>query len=196
MTKPSFHRHKNTQYRSREYLTPDEINELLAAAQTGRKFRDRNYALILLMFRHGLRVGEAASLKWDAISFTDKTIYINRLKNSQSGNHPLLPDELEILQILRKRYKQDSFHVFVGERGEAMTGGAIAKVIQRLGKIAKLDIKVHPHMMRHSCGYWLANQGATTRDIQEYLGHRNIQHTVRYTSLNAERFRSFNWELT
>jgi integrase len=196
MTKPSFQRHKNTQYRSREFLTPDEITELLQAAQTGRKFRDRNYALILMMFRHGLRAGEAATLKWDAISFSDKTIYINRLKNSQSGNHPLLPDEIEILQILRERYKQDSFHVFVGERGKRMSEDAIAKVMERLGKIAKLDIKVHPHMMRHSCGYWLANQGATTRDIQEYLGHRNIQHTVRYTSLNAERFRSFNWELT
>ncbi len=195
MTNTSFQRHKNTFYRSREYLTKDEIQELLHAAQTGRKYKDRNFALVLLMFRHGLRAGEACMLRWDAVSFSDKTIFINRLKNSLSGNHPLLDDEIEILLRLRELYKPKSFNIFVGERGKSMTTEGVGKVISRLGAIANLDIKVHPHMFRHSCGYWLANQGATTRDIQEYLGHRNIQHTVRYTALNAERFRLFKWDI-
>ena len=98
-----------------------------------------------------------------------------------SGNHPLQSDEISALELLRERYKeQGSYYVFVNERGKSLTVAAIQKIISRAGDAANLPIKVHPHMMRHSCGYYLADQQRPTRDIQAYLGHTNIQHTVRW----------------
>jgi integrase len=144
------------------------------------------------MFRHGLRAGEACLLKWDAIMFDERSIAITRLKGSNSGVHRLQPDEIEALQDLRERYP-GSYHLFVNERGEGLTTGAIAKIVERAGELAELPLPVHPHMLRHSCGYFLAEQGLPTRDIQEYLGHKNIQHTVRYTAANPARFDRIVW---
>ncbi len=92
--------------------------------------------------------------------------------------------------------KQDSpssYAVFANERGSQLTTAAIAKIVERAGELADLPLPVHPHMLRHSCGYYLAEQGLPTRDIQEYLGHRNIQHTVRYTAANPARFDRIQW---
>ncbi|MBD2121368.1 tyrosine-type recombinase/integrase [Trichocoleus sp. FACHB-262] len=185
-------RQPNLTYRSREYLTPREVQRLLeAAGQRGRHpLRDRT--LLLLMFRHGLRVGEACLLKWDAVMLEERCIAITRLKGSNSGVHRLQPDELEALVLLRERYS-GSYALFVNERGARLTTGAIAKIMKRSGELADLPLPVHPHMLRHSCGYYLAEQGLPTRDIQEYLGHKNIQHTVRYTAANPARFDRIVW---
>jgi integrase len=188
-------RRKNAEYRSREYLTIEEVKVLVEAAANRGRHRQRDYCLLLLMFRHGLRAGEACALKWDAIMFEKRIIYINRLKGSLSGNHPLQPDEIAALKTVRERYKDhDSYYVFVNERGQCLTVAAIQKMVTRAADAAQLPIKVHPHMMRHSCGYFLADQGRPTRDIQAYLGHTNIQHTVRYTAQNPKRFESFDWD--
>ncbi|MEA5516762.1 tyrosine-type recombinase/integrase [Nodularia sp. UHCC 0506] len=188
-------RRKNEEYRSREYLTIEEVKVLIEAAGNRGRHKQRDYCLLLLMFRHGLRAGEACRLKWDAIMFERRIIYINRLKGSLSGNHPLQSDEIEGLKILRERYKdQGGYYVFVNERGKSLTVAAIQKIVSRAADAAELPIKVHPHMMRHSCGYFLADQGRPTRDIQAYLGHTNIQHTVRYTAQNPKRFESFDWD--
>jgi hypothetical protein len=64
-------------------------------------------------------------------------------------------------------------------------------MVERAGTAAKLGFKAHPHMLRHACGYKLANDGHDTRALQAYLGHRNIQHTVRYTELTPTRFNDF-----
>jgi integrase len=185
-------RQPNLTYRSREYLTPREVQRLLeAAGQRGRHpLRDRT--LLLLMFRHGLRVGEACLLKWDAVMLEERCIAITRLKGSNSGVHRLQPDELEALVLLRERYS-GSYALFVNERGARLTTGAISKMMKRSGELADLPLPVHPHMLRHSCGYYLAEQGLPTRDIQEYLGHKNIQHTVRYTAANPARFDRIVW---
>lgn len=185
-------RQPNLTYRSREYLTPREVQRLLeAAGQRGRHpLRDRT--LLLLMFRHGLRVGEACLLKWDAVMLEERCIAITRLKGSSSGVHRLQPDELEALVLLRDRYS-GSYALFVNERGTKLTTGAISKMMKRSGELADLPLPVHPHMLRHSCGYYLAEQGLPTRDIQEYLGHKNIQHTVRYTAANPARFDRIVW---
>jgi type 1 fimbriae regulatory protein FimB/type 1 fimbriae regulatory protein FimE len=76
----------------------------------------------------------------------------------------------------------------VSERGGPLTENAVGKLVARAGEAAGLELEVHPHMLRHACGYYLANKGTDTRAIQAYLGHRNIQHTVRYTELAADRF--------
>ena len=186
-------RQKNSHYRSREYLTIGEVQALMLAAGQRGRHKERDRTLLLLMFRHGLRPGEAATLKWDAIMIDKRVIYINRLKGSQSGNHPLQPDEVEALLHLKALYP-NSYFVFASERGDYLTVEAIHKIVSRACEKARLQVKVHPHMFRHSCGYFLAEQNRSTRDIQDYLGHKNIQHTVRYTAQNAKRFEQFNWD--
>jgi type 1 fimbriae regulatory protein FimB/type 1 fimbriae regulatory protein FimE len=183
---------KNADYRSREHLTPDEVKRLLDAASLRGRHPVRDRAIVLLSFRHGLRAGEAARLKWDGVMLDSRAISINRLKGSISGTHPLQEDELELLSDLKVAYP-DRFYLFMNERGQHISPAAIAKMIARAGALAELPVKVHPHMLRHSCGYWLAEQGVPTRDIQEYLGHRNIQNTVRYTAGNPARFNAFRW---
>ncbi len=184
----------NRNYRSREHLTPHEFSRLLLAAETRGRHRLRDKTLLLLMYRHGLRVGEACLLKWDAIMFDQVAIAITRLKCSTSGVHRLQADELALLKELKEK-SNGSFHLFNGERGKPLSEDAIAKLIARCGELAELPLPVHPHMLRHSCGYWLAEQGLPTRDIQEYLGHKNIQHTVRYTAANPARFDRIKWDL-
>ena len=191
----------NQKLRSREYLQTSEVDALLEAASEHSRYRDRDYALILMMFRHGLRAVEAAMLEWKDIDLSRNSIYIRRVKGSQSGVHPLEPDEREaLLKIQQSAVPQ----IFVNERqrsflipatilGRADKATGISRVVERVGEAANLGIKVHAHMLRHSCGYWLANQGYDTRLIQDYLGHKNIQHTVKYTTLNPERFREIRW---
>lgn len=186
-------RQKNEAYRSREYLTPDEVTRLIEAAGLRGRHPIRDQALLLLIFRHGLRAGEAVRLKWDAIMLESRSIQIQRLKGSISGAHPLQPDEVELLQMLRQRYPNGHF-LFCNERGVHLSPGAISKIIERAGNLAELPMPVHPHMLRHSCGYYLAEQGVPTRDIQEYLGHSNIQNTVRYTAGNPARFNRIQWQ--
>jgi integrase len=187
-------RQKNKVYRSREHLTPAEAYHLIKIAGERGRHRLRDLTLLLMMFRHGLRAGEASLLKWDAVMLDERNIAITRLKGSESGIHRLQPDEIEALVQLREKYS-GYYHLFVGERGKKLTTGAIAKIIMRAGELAKLPLPVHPHMLRHSCGYYLAEQGLPTRDIQAYLGHKNIQHTVRYTAANPARFDRINWQL-
>jgi type 1 fimbriae regulatory protein FimB/type 1 fimbriae regulatory protein FimE len=185
-------RQKNTQYRSREYLTLAEVNKIIKAAGTRGRHKERDHTLLLVMFRHGLRASEACNLKWDAVMLEENTIWINRLKGSESGSHPLPPDEKSALLELQKLYP-GCIYVFASERGASLSVDAIAKIVERATKAAGIPIKVHPHQFRHACGYHLASFGATTRDIQAYLGHKNIQHTVRYTAQNPKRFEHFLW---
>lgn len=177
----------NSAYRSREYLTLAEVNQLMEAAGDRGRHPLRDRSLLLMMFRHGLRAGEVELLRWDSI--LGDAIVISRLKRGKSSIHPLLDDEQQLLN----QFPRSGDHIFTGERGKPLGPGAIEKIIQRAAGVANLPIKVHPHMLRHSCGYHLANQGADTRAIQDYLGHRSIQHTVRYTELASDRFRSFVW---
>jgi type 1 fimbriae regulatory protein FimB len=185
-------RPRNEEMRSREHLTLQEVNELIHAAGARGRHRVRDSVLLLLMFRHGLRASEAANLRWDAVMLENSTITINRLKGSQGGNHPLQADEVEALRELKAAYP-GSRYLFPNERGESLSRDAIAKIVQRCGELAQFDFKVHPHMLRHACGYHLANKSTDTRMIQEWLGHRNIQHTVAYTRLNPERFKEMSW---
>jgi integrase len=114
------------------------------------------------------------------------------LKRGVGGVHRLQEDELKALEQVRERYSE-SLYVFVSERGAKLSTDAISKIVGRAGQVAKLPLPVNPHMLRHSCGYHLAEQGMPTRDIQAYLGHKNIQHTVRYTAANPRRFDRIQW---
>jgi type 1 fimbriae regulatory protein FimB/type 1 fimbriae regulatory protein FimE len=138
------------------------------------------------MFRHGLRVSEAVDLKWEQIDFKSARIHVNRLKNGTDSTHPLDGVELRALRKLKREYEGP--FVFVTERGGPLTRSTVNKMIERAGRKAGLELSVHPHMLRHACGYYLANKGMDTRLIQDYLGHKSITHTVRYTQLAADRF--------
>ena len=143
------------------------------------------------MYRHALRVSEAVSLRWEQIQLERPAVlHVNRLKNGIASTHPLRGPELRALRKLRRDYP-DSDYVFVTERGGPMTVPTVQKLIKRAGEKAKIRFPVHPHMLRHACGYKLANDGQDTRAIQHYMGHKNIQHTVRYTEMAPDRFKSF-----
>lgn len=147
--------------------------------------------MILLCYRHGLRVSELCNLKWSQVNFTDAVISVKRLKNSRDGTHPLQGDSLRALRKLRREV--DGPFVFLSERGGPISSQGFRDNLKRLGALAKLPFPVHPHMLRHSTGYKLANNGTDTRTIQHYFGHENIQNTVRYTELDASRVNDL-WE--
>jgi type 1 fimbriae regulatory protein FimE len=183
-------RTSNLDRRTREYLTPTEVEKLLqAAGQVGRHgARDRT--LLLLAYRHALRVSELVALRWEQIDFKAGLVHVARVKNGTASTHPIRGPELRALRELKREYP-DSPYLFVTERGGPMTPATVRKLIARAGELAKLPFPIHPHMLRHSAGYKLASDGQDTRAIQQYLGHKNITHTVRYTALSPERFKSF-----
>jgi type 1 fimbriae regulatory protein FimB/type 1 fimbriae regulatory protein FimE len=181
-------RPKNSDVRSREHLTPNEVASLMKAAGSIGRHRHRDKTLVLIMYRHGLRVSEAIDLRWDQMNLRSGQIYVNRLKNGKPSTHYLEGDEMRALRRLRRDYPDGPF-IFVTERGGPLTRSTVNKLITRAGKDARFDFPAHPHMLRHACGYYLANKGIDTRTIQDYLGHISIAHTVRYTELSPHKFK-------
>jgi type 1 fimbriae regulatory protein FimB/type 1 fimbriae regulatory protein FimE len=182
-------RRPNRELRTREHLIPDEVNRLLAAAKRNR-WGHRDFTMILFAYRHGLRVSELIDLRWDQIDFTRAVLHVRRLKNGTPATHPLTGLEMRALRKLQRQSPVSPF-VFVSERGAPFTTAGFARMLERTAAAAEIKIKVHPHMLRHACGFKLANDGHDTRSLQAYLGHKNIQHTVRYTELAPTRFRNF-----
>lgn len=183
-------RRKNADYRSREYLTEQEVDQLIDAAGRVGRHGHRDATLIMLSYRHGLRVSELVSMRWEQIDLKQGLMHVNRLKQGNPSVHPLRGPELRALRRLQRDYPMMPY-VFSSERKAPLTDDAIRKIVGRAGKEAKLSFSVHPHMLRHACGYKLAQGGQDTRAIQHYLGHKNIQHTVRYTQLSPDRFKDF-----
>ncbi len=182
----------NAKLRTREYLTEAEVEWLMAAAK-GNRHGHRDATMILLAYRHGLRASELVDLRWDQIDFATANLHVRRVKQGTPSTHPIIGDELRALRRLQREQKPKSAFVFTSERGAPFSTAGFARMVERAGGDAKLGIKAHPHMLRHACGYALANKGHDTRALQAYLGHRNIQHTVRYTELAPERFKGF-WQ--
>jgi integrase len=180
----------NDELRSREYLTVAEVERLMKAAQHGR-YGHRDATLILVAFRHGLRAAEICDLEWSQVEFGRSTsMHVRRVKNGKPSVHPLRGDEIRALRELRRQFPDSGF-VFPTERGGPFTPDAVNRLIKRIGERAGFAFPVHCHMLRHACGYALANAGHDTRALQDWLGHRSIQHTVRYTELSPTRFKDF-----
>lgn len=181
---------RNANYRSREYLTEKEVGKVTAAAATLGRHGFRDSTLILIAYRHGLRVSELVSLRWDQIDLAQGLVHVARLKNGVPSVHPLRGPELRALRRLQ-RENSSAPYVFVSERKAPLTPDSVRKILARAGRHAGIEFSIHPHMLRHATGYKLANDGQDTRAIQQYLGHRNIQLTTRYADLAPERFKDF-----
>ncbi|CAN5514076.1 tyrosine-type recombinase/integrase [soil metagenome] len=185
---------RNRDRREREYLTPSEVQQLMTAAKKVGRYGQRDAALILICFRHALRVSELVDLQWQQIDFDSAKIHINRVKHGDSSVHFLEGDELRLLRQL-KRDTPNSPFVFSTERSTPLSTRHVRTLVARAGEVAGLPFPAHPHMLRHAKGYQLANRGVDTRAIQAYFGHRNIAHTTLYTQLDANRFRGFGKDL-
>ena len=160
----------NTHYRTREYLTEREVERMMKAAGDNRHGH-RDATMVLLAFRHGFRASELCALRWDQVH---GRLHVSRLKNGLPSVHPLTGTELRALRRL-KREQEPGRYVFLSERGAPMSAAGFRRMIERLGKAAKIPFKVHPHMLRHATGFKLANQGVDTRSLQQYLGHKGVQ---------------------
>jgi len=183
-------RRRNGDFRTRKYLTEAEVERLMKAA-TGNRYGHRDATMILVTYRHGLRVSELVDLRWDQVDFRTATLHVRRAKQGTPSTHPIVGDELRALRRLQREQEPKSPFVFTSERGAPFTSAGFARMIERAGVEAKFGFKPHPHMLRHACGYALANRGHDTRALQAYLGHKNIQHTVRYPELSPTRFKNF-----
>jgi site-specific recombinase XerD len=176
--------------RAREYLTPDEVERLMDAARETGRYGHRDKTLTLIAYRHALRVSELIALRWDMVDLKKGLLHVSRLKNGIDSVHPIRGPELRALRKLLREYP-DTAYLFITERGGPMTDSNVRKMIKRAGENADIGFPIHPHMLRHSAGYKLANDGQDIRAIQHYMGHKNIQHTVRYTELTPARFKDF-----
>lgn len=173
--------------RKKDFLTELEVRRLLDAARRGRH-GTRDHLMVLLTYRHGLRVSELIDIRLRDLDLDAARIYVRWRKGSLSTIQPIEGDELRTIRAyLRERGETKLPYLLIGERGP-LTRQAVNYLLKEISQRAKLSINVHPHMLRHSTGYYLANKGYDTRLIQDYLGHKNISHTVKYTRTAASRF--------
>jgi integrase len=187
---PMPHRPRNAEVRPREYLTPAEVIALADAAKRRGRHGERDAAAIRLAARHGLRVRELCDLVWDQVDFSGGWLHVTRRKNGVPSVHPLNGDEIRELRALKRSGATGQF-VFTTERGAPMTPAGFARMLQRAAAATSIGLAVHPHMLRHACGFRLANEGKDTRALQLWLGHKNITHTVRYAELNGSQFKGW-----
>jgi integrase len=179
----------NAELRTREYLTPAEIEKLTKEARKGR-WGHRDATLILIAYRHGLRAIELCDLEWSQVTFDrNAVLHVRRAKSGTPSVHPLRGDEVRALRELQRQ--TTSNFVFETERGGPFTTDAVNRLVKRIGERATLAFPIHVHMLRHACGFALAGKGVDTRALSHYLGHRSLQSSERYTQQSAARFKDF-----
>ena len=178
---------------SRKFLSSSEVQRLFDAIPE-HKNTVRDKCMLLVCFIHGLRVTELCNLRLQDLDLLSNKLHVNRLKNGFSVQHPIQSRERGALiawLAVRPQYLEaDGDYLFLSRQGGQLSRQQLHRLIREYGELAQLDVPVHPHMLRHACGYALADQGVDTRLIQDYLGHKNIQNTVIYTASNVARFRS------
>lgn len=166
----------------RAYLTEDEVERLVSAAGNNR---DR--CMILMAYRHGLRVSELINLQWRQIRLDDGRIDVQRLKGSDDSVQPLSGREIRMLRKIRREQPVGARFVFISRLGAPMTRQSFDKMLRAAAAKAGID-GVHAHLLRHACGFKLVNDGLDTISLSAYLGHRQIANTLRYTKMSATRF--------
>jgi integrase len=186
-------RKPNSEFRKREYLTVGEMNAILKAVRKNR-YGVRDYCLVLLMARHGLRVSEAIILKVEQVDFANSSLYVKRLKGSKSNSHPLSGTEMRAIRALLKKQPTTTW-LFLSNRQAPMTRGNVQQIFAKAGKDAGLPFRVHPRQARHYTGWALCNRPnpVDIRTLQSWMGHSNPTHTIRYSELAPGRFRGI-WD--
>lgn len=179
--------------RTRDHLTPAEVEALIHAAGATGRHRLRDKTLVLLAYRHGLRVSELINLQWDSVDFKAARLHVVRLKKASPqltrspvtscGPYATCAGSTQARRSCLRRSEVD----------RSPRSATVNKLITRAGGDAGIKFPVTPHQLRHACGYYLANRSVPTRTIQEYLGHRNISNTQRYTALSAAAFKGL-WD--
>jgi type 1 fimbriae regulatory protein FimB len=181
----------NTCGLKRKFLTFREVEKMLSA--TGRSSNpERDYCLVYMAFIHGLRVTELRSIRLSDVDLDTGAVYVRRLKNGFSTVHPFAREEKEVIRawmvVRATETGAGSDWLFPSHQSGPLSRQRIHVIVSELGQKAGLSVKACPHMLRHACGFALADRGLDTRLIQDYLGHRNIRHTVWYTASNPARF--------
>jgi integrase len=148
----------------RDYLRPEKVEVTVQAARRAGRHRVRDAAIILRLFRHGLRTAELVALRWHQVDLTAGDLDVHRVKRGHHAQHPLRGPQLRLLRELQ-RVCPDSPAVFVSERKAPLSPRSIRELVARAGKLAGLPFVPHPHRLRHACGYSLASQGHDTRAI-------------------------------
>ena len=179
----------NAALRVREHLAQHEVEKLIEVVKRNRHGR-RDALMIFLAYRHGLRAAEVVALRWEQVDFKTATLHVRRVKNGTPASHPLTGREMREL-CQHQRESPSSPFIFVSERGSPLSAPGFSRMVERAGVVADLGIKVHAHMLRHSAGYKLANDGHDTLSVQSYMGHRSIQNTTRYASPAPGRLKDF-----
>jgi integrase len=136
-------RRPNAELRTREYLTAAEVEALIEAAK-GNRHGHRDATMVLLAFRHGLRVAELVALEWSQVDFTTGTLAVRRVKKGTPATHPLRGDEMRALRRLQRESAASPF-VFTSERGAPFATAGFAKLVERAGEAAGFAFKAHPH---------------------------------------------------
>jgi integrase len=172
--------------RTRRYLTGREVEKLIEAARKHGRYGHRDATMMLLAYRHGLRASELCDLQWHQVELNAGRLHVRRRKRGTPSVHPMQGDEIRALRRLQ-REQEAAQYVFTSQRGGPMSAKSFGTLFERLGRRAGMPFTIFPHMLRHA----LANAGHDTRALQAWLGHKNIQHTVRYTELAPDRFKNF-----
>jgi len=175
---------------TRDYVTPREVDRLLAVTIDKGRHGNRNYLLILLCFRHGLRLSELADLQWRMFDFDRKLLRVSRSLHGIDSRHPLSSMELKALRKLRKDYP-GSRYLFVSGDGSRLSSRSISRIIAEAGEDAGIKIPVNPRVLSRGSAHALARAGHNVIALQHYLGHRNILETLRYVELPARPFKDF-----
>lgn len=173
--------------RKERNVTTEEVRKLLEATRkTKHAIRDK--LIIKLIYKHGLRVSEVIGLVWQDVNLLEKHIYFRRGKGSNNTMHPIFPDEQKLLLRVHKQYTSN--FVIAKDNGQPMVRENVNRLLRLLCDYANIP-RINPHSLKHYCGYYLINSGVDIRVIQQYLGHRNIENTARYTKVDASQFNDF-----
>jgi integrase len=164
-------------------VTRDQTSKVPAKSEPPR--------LVKNGFGHLRRAPELIALQWDQIDLKGRNASRRQTEDGSPSPHPLRGPELRALRAWKREQGDSTPYVFTSLRGGPMTRRTVHYVVAEAAKAAGIEFPVHPHMLRHATGFYLANAGQDTRAIQLYLGHKNIQHTVCYTELAAGRFKDF-----
>jgi type 1 fimbriae regulatory protein FimB/type 1 fimbriae regulatory protein FimE len=182
---------KNKDRRPREHLTEAEVTRLAVAAGKRGRHRHRDKTMIMMAFRHGLRAAELVNLKWEDFNLDEALMSVHRDKNGRNTEHPICGEELRDLRRLKRNQPEGSRFLFMSERGAPLTPRAFHVIVVAAGVLCQLSFPVHPHMLRHAAGYKLVTDQQPIREIQRYLGHRDVRSTEVYTEAAPGRFNEF-----